>query len=122
MMLIGVIAVVVGLLLLLYGRSRRRRLNLPAGAIVYEDLQRRACAAKTFVSDKYGISGKPDLLIDTDAGIVPVELKHSARTPRGAYPHDSHAPNCSSTVSWSRRILAAAFPMASFATNEIKIE
>ena len=58
--------------------------------MVYQDLQRGASVSRTLISNKYGISGRPDLLIDTKAGIVPVELKHSTRAPRGSQPRENH--------------------------------
>ena len=89
-MLLGFIAVLIGFLVILYGRRQRRQFNLPAGAVAYEDLRRGASVSKTLVSARFGISGKPVLLIDTCRGMVPVELKHSGRPPRGKEPHDSH--------------------------------
>ena len=89
-MLLAFLAGLVGLLVFLYGRNQRRRLNLPDGALVYEDLRGGAAVSKTLISKRYGIAGKPDLLIDTGDGMVPVELKHSGRAPRGTQPHDSH--------------------------------
>ena len=89
-MLLGFIAVLIGCLFILYGRRRRRQFNLPTGAVAYEDLRRADSVPKTLVSARFGISGRPDLLIDTGDGMVPVELKHSTRAPRGPHPHDSH--------------------------------
>ena len=45
-MLLGFIAVLIGFLVILYGRRRRRQFNLPEGAVVYEDLRRGASVSK----------------------------------------------------------------------------
>ena len=48
------------------------------GEIEYIDMDK----AKAFMSDKYGLSGRPDYVIKLDAGLIPVEEK-KGRTPRG---------------------------------------
>jgi CRISPR-associated exonuclease Cas4 len=76
----------VALLGWLYFR-RRSDTGLPRGGLVYEDAGRRHVEGP-LVSHRYGLTGKPDYLIQTDDGVVPVELK-SARCPRGG-PYEAH--------------------------------
>ena len=66
----------------------RRRSGLPDGEIIYEDTGGKN--ARTLVSHRYGLSGKPDYLLDDGAGrVIPVELK-SGLMPRSGRPHHSH--------------------------------
>jgi CRISPR-associated exonuclease Cas4 len=76
--------------------------GLPAGKLVYSDTgfaigeiapaqvnaegerQERA-----LVSRRYGLTGRPDYLVRTDEGVVPVEAK-STRRPANGLPYDSH--------------------------------
>jgi CRISPR-associated exonuclease Cas4 len=83
-------------------RGRARVSGLPAGKLVYSDTgfavggiapaltnaegerQERA-----LVSRRYGLTGRPDYLVRTDEGVVPVEAK-STRRPANGLPYDSH--------------------------------
>jgi CRISPR-associated exonuclease Cas4 len=44
---------------------------------------------KPLISKQYGLIGRPDYLVRTDDGIIPVEIK-SARLPSSGQPYDSH--------------------------------
>jgi len=100
--------VALGLLLLvaLVARVAARRAGrssgLPAGRLVYSDtgyaVGRVAPIEKNLegvkqerplVSRRHGLSGRPDYLVRTDEGIIPVEAK-STRLPAGGRPYDSH--------------------------------
>jgi CRISPR-associated exonuclease Cas4 len=70
-------------------RRARRRAALPAGKILYSDTGRESRPQKTLVSVRYGLKGRPDYLIETADGIVPVEIK-SAAFPRSGRPHEAH--------------------------------
>ena len=62
------------------GYSRiRKKLKLPDGEIIYVDDLKKAPLLK---SDKYGIQGRPDLLIKAGKDYIPVEIK-TGRIPRG---------------------------------------
>lgn len=73
----------------LCARHLRRRSGLPDGAIVYEDTS--GTDSELLVSANYGLSGKPDYLLDDEdgEGLVPVEVKSSA-APRRGRPYPSH--------------------------------
>jgi CRISPR-associated exonuclease Cas4 len=57
----------------------RRKTGIPSGEPFYQDLTSQPFRATTLCSSQFGISGKPDCLIRTADGIVPVELKKAKR-------------------------------------------
>ena len=59
---------------------RRHKTGLPPGTVVYTDTGKRHLG-RPLVSRRYGLAGRPDYLVHTGHGVVPVELK-SARCPR----------------------------------------
>jgi CRISPR-associated exonuclease Cas4 len=83
-------------------RRDAARAGLPAGRVVYKDagkpvgrLAPTVIGAEGVKQEKplrsktLGLSGRPDYLIETDEGIVPVEAK-SAAAPADGRPYDSH--------------------------------
>ena len=81
--------IAVGMLLvalLVWGvaRALQRRSGLPAGRVRYEDTARRESGVLR--SARYRLSGKPDYLLETARGLVPVEVKPTRRAPA---PYDS---------------------------------
>ena len=73
------------LLVLLYILMLRHR-PFSAGRIVYQDLVRDSIPAKTLYSRQYGLSGKPDMIVQKGGKYIPVEIK-SAEAPESPYPH-----------------------------------
>ena len=67
--------------------SRRSATGLPAGLLVYDDAGRQHLQ-RPLVSHRLRLAGRPDYLIETAAGVVPVELKSGA-CPRSG-PHAAH--------------------------------
>jgi CRISPR-associated exonuclease Cas4 len=67
--------------------QRRSATGLPAGLLVYDDAGRQHLQ-RPLVSHRLRLAGRPDYLIETAAGLVPVELKSSA-CPRSG-PHAAH--------------------------------
>ena len=64
-------------------------IGLPEGRVVYQDVERRRTLARSLVSLRHGLTGKPDYLVETDDGLVPVEVK-SRECPRsGPYAGDA---------------------------------
>jgi len=59
---------------------RRRETGLPDGTVLYSDAGRRH-AVRPLVSQRYRLAGRPDYLVNTGHGVVPIELK-SAPCPR----------------------------------------
>ncbi len=84
-----------GLLLYLALRLTRRaahnqrRSGLPEGKLVYADTGRWSEVAKPYFSQRYRLTGKPDYLVETDDGLVPVEVKRGA-APAGGRAYNSH--------------------------------
>ncbi len=64
-----------------------RKHGLPEGKVIYEDLIRGETPSKTMFSEKYGLSGKPDMVIRQGKDLIPVEIKHA---PAGDHPRPSH--------------------------------
>ena len=62
--------------------------GLPEGDIRYQDTRQAAVPCETLVSTRHGLVGRPDYIVDTATGLVPVELKSTAAPPQG--PYDNH--------------------------------
>ncbi|HEX8921303.1 MAG TPA: CRISPR-associated protein Cas4 [Pyrinomonadaceae bacterium] len=99
-------ALVILLLVALVSYSAARRAakesGLPRGELLYSDTgypvgrinameqnERGEKQEKPLISRSYGLIGKPDYLVRTDEGIVPVEVK-SSKCPAGGRAYDSH--------------------------------
>jgi CRISPR-associated exonuclease Cas4 len=70
----------------------RRRSGLPDKDVVYEDTMgadESGARGEILFSRRYGLSGKPDYLLEDDEGLIPVEVK-SGNAPRNRQPHRSH--------------------------------
>ena len=87
--ILTVVLLMIALACWLSARRLRRRSGLPDGEIVYEDTS--GADSELLVSANYGLSGKPDYLLDDEdgEGLVPVEVKSSA-APRHGRPYTSH--------------------------------
>ena len=75
--------------LALRARCGQRRSGLPQGRLVYADTGRWSEVARPYFSQHYRLTGKPDYLVDTEDGLVPVEVKHTAAPPNGRA-YESH--------------------------------
>ncbi|HEY6375634.1 MAG TPA: PD-(D/E)XK nuclease family protein [Edaphobacter sp.] len=86
---IAILALVIGAYLLRRSQAHRQHLGLPNGEVFYQDHHGQPMHAKVLHSRVYGVRGKPDCLIRTPDGIIPVELKKSTRPPArgGVYPN-----------------------------------
>ena len=51
------------------------RSGIPGGRIILQDTDRRRPVAHPLVSRRYGVVGKPDYLVQTADGLIPVEVK-----------------------------------------------
>lgn len=80
-----------GLAALLMRRVRRgqQQSGLPQGRLVYADTGRWSEVARPYFSARYRLTGKPDYLVDTEDGLVPVEVKRTA-APAGGRAYESH--------------------------------
>ena len=77
------------LALLVWAQAGRKiaRSGIPEGRLVFQDADRRRALHRPLVSFRYGLTGKPDYLVETAEGLVPVELK--SRDSLRAGPHAS---------------------------------
>ena len=82
---ISLICLLAGLLLWALARAARRRSGLPRGAIRYSDTGEGR--PPVLFSERLGLSGRPDYLVERGRHLIPVEVK-SARAP--ARPYRSH--------------------------------
>src|SRR5437762_14264962 len=81
-------AILLGLAALALAMSARyRRLHGIEGQIVYSDTGATTFPAKPLYSPRYGLTGKPDYLLSTRRGLVPVEVKPGRTAPE---PQESH--------------------------------
>lgn len=100
--LAGIVLLLVALAALVAARRGARRADLPAGRVIYSDTGapvgriapvslnvRGERQEKPLLSHRHGLVGRPDYLIQTDEGIVPVEAK-SANCPASGVPYESH--------------------------------
>ena len=78
---------IMGIALIWVSGQRRRILGLPEGRVLYSDTGPRRDLLEPLYADDLNLVGKPDYLVETKGGLVPVEVK-SGRTP--SQPFDSH--------------------------------
>src|ERR1700733_14261881 len=83
-------AMVLAILLFWLSARSRRKTGIPAGEVFYQDLVGQPFPAVALRSAKLGISGKPDCLIRTADGVVPVELKKSKKPPARGEVYPNH--------------------------------
>ena len=84
---VALIALLGGWLSLRRAARTRHRAGLPSGRVVYADTGDWRSPDKPFFSAKYGLTGKPDYVVETRAGLIPIEVK-SRTAP--SEPYDSH--------------------------------
>jgi len=85
--LFAVLLLIIAVALILLSGQRRRALGLPEGRVLYADTGPRREVLEPLYADDLGLVGKPDYLVESKDGLVPVEVK-SGRTP--SQPFDSH--------------------------------
>lgn len=76
-----------GLALRWWVRRDRAHIGLPAGRVIYADTNNHGHPRDALVSYHYGLSGRPDYVVKTREGLVPVEIKTGQAPPR---PHEGH--------------------------------
>ena len=77
----------VALVVLWLSSRQRQSTGLPAGQVVYSDVNRWAQVEQPLYDPISGLTGKPDYLVEENGFLIPVEVK-SSRSP--SLPHDSH--------------------------------
>jgi CRISPR-associated exonuclease Cas4 len=85
--LAGALVLVLSVLALGWSFRLTRRHGLPGGRVVYSDTGAEERPARALYSPRYDLTGKPDYLVNTREGVVPVEVKPERDHPE---PHESH--------------------------------
>jgi len=75
---LGLTALLLALLLWWRARQGRTRSGLPAGEIVSSDMGDWVSAGPLF-SARYRLAGKPDYMVETKDGLIPIEVKPGRR-------------------------------------------
>jgi CRISPR-associated exonuclease Cas4 len=83
------IAFVLALLVWVHAGRRIARSGVPEGRAISQDADRRRALHRPLVSLRYGLAGKPDYLVETTEGLVPVELKSRDSPRSGPYASDT---------------------------------
>jgi CRISPR-associated exonuclease Cas4 len=76
-----------GVALLVWSRRAYRQTGLPPGRVIAADTSRWRRAESPLISRRWGLVGRPDYLMATADGMIPVEVKASRRP---AAPYLSH--------------------------------
>jgi CRISPR-associated exonuclease Cas4 len=113
-----------------------RRAGLPAGSLLYSDTGRpvgRVAPAEVgrdgrkqerpLVSHALGLVGRPDYLIETEGGVVPVEAK-STNCPPGGRPYDSHVAQLAAYCLLVEDVLGHTVPygVVKYRDREVRVE
>lgn len=75
---------------LLWTRRKDATRVMPEGTVLYDDVSEQRYTSNILTSERYGLRGKPDYILMTDDGVVPVEVKSTTRPPRLGRVHPSH--------------------------------
>lgn len=78
LVVLAMAALLGGWLALRRARRTRQRAGLPGGRVVYADTGDWRRPEAAFFSARYGLTGKPDYVVETGSGLVPVEVKSRA--------------------------------------------
>ena len=113
-----------------------KRAGLPAGTLLYSDTGRPVGRLaptelgrdgkkqeKPLVSETLRLIGRPDYLIETEGGVVPVEVKSTA-SPAGGRPYDSHLAQLAAYCLLVEDVLGASVPygLVKYRDREVRVE
>ncbi len=81
--------ILLGLAAFLFWQARRTqtRAGLPGGRVIYTDTRAWGPVEKPLYDAEWGLTGKPDYLVEQGRLVIPVEVKSNHI---GAAPYDSH--------------------------------
>ena len=85
-MLLAIVFFFLAVCLWLLAQRTRQATGLPAGRVVYTDTRGWGRVEKPLFSPRWQLTGKPDYLVQTGDGMVPVEVKSGRAPAEGAYP------------------------------------
>jgi CRISPR-associated exonuclease Cas4 len=102
LLLAFLVLVLIALSTYLASRRAAAQAGLPSGRLIYSDTghpvgsigaiiesEQGVRQEKPLISREYGLTGRPDYLVRTGKGVVPVEAK-STKCPAGGKPYTSH--------------------------------
>lgn len=127
---------VVALLALALAHRAATRSGLPSGQLIYSDTgfavghvapttldEEGVKQERPLVSARYGLTGRPDYLVRTSLGIVPVEAK-STKRPANGRPYDSHLMQLAAYCLLVEDVLGAEVPygVVRYSDGEIMID
>ena len=113
-----------------------KRSGLPTGEVIYGDTHKpvgRVAPAEVgrdgrkqerpLVSHALSLVGRPDYLIETEDGVVPVEAK-SSNCPPGGRPYDSHLAQLAAYCLLVEDVLGAEVPygLVKYRDREVRVE
>src|SRR5512135_659407 len=79
---LGIVGLIASLVLFLVARRERERTGIPPTArIVYADTGAWERVERPLFSRHYGLTGKPDYILEEDGKTIPVEVKPNRRSP-----------------------------------------
>ena len=87
LVVLAIVALLGGWLALHRAARTRHMTGLPPGRLVYADTGGWRPPDEPFFSRTYGLTGKPDYLVETRAGLIPIEVKSR---PAPSQPYPSH--------------------------------
>jgi CRISPR-associated exonuclease Cas4 len=138
-LLLAALLLLLVLAALVAGVAARResgRAGLPKGSVIYSDTSKpvgRIAPAEVgregfkqerpLRSESLGIVGRPDYLIETEGGVVPVEAKSAAVPPDGR-PRDSHVAQLAAYCLLVEDVLGASVPygLIKYRDREVRVE
>ena len=123
LLLLVIVLLICALLAGSVARRARERAGLPEGRVLYSDSGRERRPQEALISLKYGLKGRPDYLVETAEGIVPVEVKSSI-CPASGRPHDSHVMQlaCYCLLVEEATNTPAAYGLIRYRDREVRIE
>lgn len=136
LLLAVVLLLVVAFLALVASGRAAKRSGLPSGQLIYSDTgfavghfapttlnTQGVKQERPLVSQRFGLIGRPDYLVRTDEGIIPVEAK-STRCPANGRPYNSHIMQLAAYCLLVEDVLGAEVPygVVRYADEEIAVD
>lgn len=87
LLVLSLVCLVVGLMIFAWTWYRQKKSGLPSGKIIYADTGNWRKNEEPLYDAEIQLTGKPDYLVDSQDGIIPVEVKSNRLVDA---PYDSH--------------------------------
>jgi len=116
------IAFVLALLVWVYAGRRIAQSGVPEGRVISQDADRRRALHRPLVSLRYGLAGKPDYLVETTEGLVPVELKSRDSPRSGLYASDTSQLTAYSVLVEAATGVTPPYGIIQYANRSCRIE